>query len=265
MNATNSCHVIPFLVILVLWDSWIHICTMYYGNKASHIEASIDNFLHVGTILHIPNVNPNNGHIWFRQNLYDSQFGSENNVVEYVINFENAFNFLRWNSHIWVFANVKDSYDLEVQLGLWKSRSRDLIHISSKRIFNTFLDLLKIWRACHIVSYDDDTFVINTNEVCYNVWLDVFESTINIDYVHAWILEVTLATLLFIGTITCFHKGPLVVILMQDFGLSLFPLINFWTWLIFLFWRCRNVSLIFRVSRVIFKDEVDLDKKEAWV
>jgi len=63
LNATNSCHVTLFLAILTLQDSRVHIYTMYCSNKASYIEASIDDFLHVGTILHVPNVDPDNSHI----------------------------------------------------------------------------------------------------------------------------------------------------------------------------------------------------------
>ena len=51
----------------------------------------------------------------------------------------------------------------------------------------------------------------------------------------------------FIGTITCFLNRPFIV--MFNFSFNLFSsLITFWIFLIFLFWRLENTSLILRVS-----------------
>ena len=53
----------------------------------------------------------------------------------------------------------------------------------------------------------------------------------------------------FIGMITCFLNGLLIVILIQDLGFSL-PLMIFCTWLILLALRDGNVSLILMTSSV---------------
>ena len=104
----------PFPAILALWDSQVHICPTYCGDKTSHIELSIDDFLSIGIILCVPNVDLYNGYIWFQQNLYNSRFGGKNDIIEYVIDFEDAFNFLRWYSYIQLLADVGDTYDLEI-------------------------------------------------------------------------------------------------------------------------------------------------------
>ena len=68
-----------------------------------------------------------------------------------------------------------------------------------------------------------------------------------------------LARLLFIGMITCFYEGPLVVMLILGFDLSFEPLITFWTNLIFLFGRLGKASLIFNVFITMFIVEEESD------
>jgi len=68
-----------------------------------------------------------------------------------------------------------------------------------------------------------------------------------------------LVRLLFIGTITCFHKEPLVVMLILGFGLFFELLITFWTGSIFLFRRFEKASLVFHISIVMFVIEEESD------
>ena len=73
-----------------------------------------------------------------------------------------------------------------------------------------------------------------------------------------------LAVSLFMDTMICLWEEPLVVMLMQGFGLLSPPLIIFWTWLIFLFWSFGNISLILSIWLVIL-DELKLwDLEDAW-
>ena len=58
--------------------------------------------------------------------------------------------------------------------------------------------------------------------------------------------------LLFIGTITCFLKGPLLVMLIFSLALSFEPLMTFCISSIFLLGRLGNVFLILSVSLVMF-------------
>ena len=63
LDTTYPSHVTPFPAILALWDSWVHVCSLYHSNKASHIEVSVDDHFCIGTILCVPYVNPYYGHI----------------------------------------------------------------------------------------------------------------------------------------------------------------------------------------------------------
>ena len=75
------------------------------------------------------------------------------------------------------------------------------------------------------------------------------------------------ANSLLIGMITCFLDRPFVVMFKQGFGFSLVPLIIFCTQSIFLFWRYRKVSLIFKISSTMFENtfvcKVNLDE-DTW-
>ena len=72
-----------------------------------------------------------------------------------------------------------------------------------------------------------------------------------------------LVLLIFIGMMTYFHDGPLVVMLILGFGLSL-PLIIFWTISIFLFWRFGKAFLIFKVPLAMLKELDELDDTWAY-
>jgi len=95
LGTTYSGHMTPFPAILALWDFWVHIRSPYHSNKASHIEVSVNDFFHIGTILHVPYVDPYYGHVRFWQNLYDSWFRCKNDTIENVIILENFLNLIR--------------------------------------------------------------------------------------------------------------------------------------------------------------------------
>jgi len=100
LNATNPCRVSPFPAILTLQDSRVHVFSSYCGDKASHVEVSVDYFSRIGTVLCVPYVDPDDGHIRFRRDLDNSGFGSKNYIIEDVIGLEDAFNFIGRNLYI---------------------------------------------------------------------------------------------------------------------------------------------------------------------
>jgi len=63
LNTTNFHSVSPFPVVFILQNTWVYICTIYHSNETSHIEVLVDDRFGFGTILSVPNINPNNGHI----------------------------------------------------------------------------------------------------------------------------------------------------------------------------------------------------------
>ena len=48
--------VTPFLAVLVLWNTWVYICTTNSGNISTNIELSVDNCLGFETILWVLNI-----------------------------------------------------------------------------------------------------------------------------------------------------------------------------------------------------------------
>jgi len=65
LNVTNACCMFPLPTVLTLWNTWVHISTMYYGDETPYIEASIDDSFGLGTILSVPYVDLYDGHIRF--------------------------------------------------------------------------------------------------------------------------------------------------------------------------------------------------------
>ena len=63
LDTTNTGCVSPFPAIFALQDIWIHIYSTYSSNKASNIEVSVDNCLSFGTVLCIPDFDPDYSHI----------------------------------------------------------------------------------------------------------------------------------------------------------------------------------------------------------
>jgi len=100
LDVANSCHVTSFLAILTLQYSWIHVGFLNCSYKASHIELSVDDFFCIRTALRVPNIDPDNRHVRFRGDLDDTGFGGKDNVVEYVIALEDAFDIIRRNTRI---------------------------------------------------------------------------------------------------------------------------------------------------------------------
>ena len=71
-SAYTSC-MFPLLAIFALRNSQIHIHTSNCSNVATNIKAPVDKTSGFSTTLNISNVNPNNGHIRFRENFNNSQ------------------------------------------------------------------------------------------------------------------------------------------------------------------------------------------------
>ena len=82
---TDSCCMIPLPAILALQYTWVHICTLNCCDKTTDVEPLVNDFLSIGSILCIPNVNPYDGHVGFGGYLDDMRFRGKNNVVEQVV------------------------------------------------------------------------------------------------------------------------------------------------------------------------------------
>ena len=52
-----------FPTILTLWNTQVHVSITNCGDKASNVESPVDKALCFYTVLSIPNVNRDNGHV----------------------------------------------------------------------------------------------------------------------------------------------------------------------------------------------------------
>jgi len=84
----------PFPTILALRNSQIYISSLNCSNKASYIKASAYDLFCVGTTLRVPNVDPDDRYVRFREDLDDARSRSKDNVVEDMVTSEDAFNII---------------------------------------------------------------------------------------------------------------------------------------------------------------------------
>jgi len=144
LNMTYSCHMPPLPTVLTLQYTWIHICIPNCYNVATNVESLVNDFLSIRSVLSIPNVYPNDGHVGLGRYLDDTRFWCEDNVVEQVIIFQDIFDFIQWNMVACLFTNEQNTNNLEVWLQLQKSRWEDLVCVRRQWVFNIFFNLLKI-------------------------------------------------------------------------------------------------------------------------
>jgi len=105
----------PFPAVFTLGDSRIHVRSSDYSDIVAHVEASVNEELSILPALHVPNVNPNYGHIGFWRDFDNPWFGCEGYVVENVILLENSFNVGRGKLLLRVRVRVEwNSYDFQV-------------------------------------------------------------------------------------------------------------------------------------------------------
>ena len=84
-----------FPTIFTLWNTKVHVSSSNSGNILSYIKVLIDKALGLAPTLGIPNVNPNDRHIWLWRNFNNSQFWSKNNIVKNLVLFDDIL-YISW-------------------------------------------------------------------------------------------------------------------------------------------------------------------------
>ena len=118
-DSARECGVSPFPAVFTLGDSRIHVRSSDRGDILAHIEASVNEKFGVLSALHIPNIDPNDGHIGFWQYFDNPWLGCEGDIVEYVVLFENRFNIRRGKLLLGVRVRIEwNSHNFQVGFGL---------------------------------------------------------------------------------------------------------------------------------------------------
>lgn len=107
-------HISLFPAILALRDAWIYICFSNSHYVTSDIKTSVDEVFCFGTILEVPNINPNHSYIEFWKSFDDSVTWCKNGVFKYVSTFNHCFYDVYSNRKISIFDGVRYTLD-------WKS------------------------------------------------------------------------------------------------------------------------------------------------
>jgi len=82
LGLTHKNDMSPLPTILTLKSTWIHVCSTNSCNMTSYVEASVDKSLGRCTALWIPDINPNDRHIWFGRNFDNTWFRSNSNIIK---------------------------------------------------------------------------------------------------------------------------------------------------------------------------------------
>jgi len=115
LDAARVCGMSPFPAVFTLGDSRVHVRSSYRSDVFAHIEASVNEEFSISPALHIPNINPNDGHVGFGRDLDNPWFGCEGDVIENMILFENSFDVGRGKLLLRVCVRVeRNSYDFQI-------------------------------------------------------------------------------------------------------------------------------------------------------
>ena len=85
LDLTNAWQVILFSTVFTLWYVQVHVGALDCYNKAFNIESSVYEVLSLGTALRVPDVDPNDWHIWFGGHFNDSGVQYQNHIIENII------------------------------------------------------------------------------------------------------------------------------------------------------------------------------------
>ena len=178
LNAANLYYMILLPTILILRNPQVHVGFPYSSNNTSNVKTSVNDLFCICAILDIPDIDPYNSYIRLGRYFNNVWFRCKDYVVENVVILEDAFNIIRGYMRVQVVNIIWNAYNFEIGLQLQKPWWRDTICIKWKRILNVFFYFLEISVRQDIVSSDDDSFIISTDEVSNGVKLDVFESIV---------------------------------------------------------------------------------------
>ena len=72
----------PFLAVVALENTWVHVCCSYDGNVSAKIKGVIYQQFSLGFALSVPDIEPDNGHIGLGGCFDNPRFGYQENVFK---------------------------------------------------------------------------------------------------------------------------------------------------------------------------------------
>ena len=87
LDSAKKHRMIPFPTVFTLRYIQIHVSTLNSSNVLANIEALVNESFSFATALNIPNIYPDNGYVQLRQDLDDSWFGCQIDVVKDLVLF----------------------------------------------------------------------------------------------------------------------------------------------------------------------------------
>ena len=153
LNVANTCHIALLPTILALWHFRVHVCTINHCNITSYIKLTINNGLGILIYLSVLDIDPYDSHVWLGRHLDNMRFWDKYDVVKNMIILKNIFNFIWSNMTVSFLTDKRDTHNLEVGFGLWKSCWWYLICIKEKLSSSQMVDLVSFYFILHFHFY----------------------------------------------------------------------------------------------------------------
>ena len=109
------------------------------------IKGAVNKGLALGTLLRVPNVNPNHRHVWAWRCLYNARAKSKHNFFKDRSVSNHRLNLSLCNGKQRVVALVRNIQNLQERLGLWQTR---LYHSTCSQASNFLKPLLDHFQLC---------------------------------------------------------------------------------------------------------------------
>ena len=103
--------VTPLPTILALWDTRVHIGLSDSYNITADVEALVDKFLGSQAVLWIPDIYPDNSHVWFGRDFDDTELRGDIDIVENVKGFDKGFHDFGVDKHVCAFQDIRNAKD----------------------------------------------------------------------------------------------------------------------------------------------------------
>ena len=124
LNSTRYGGVSPFPTIFTLWNTKVHVGSSDCDDILFHIKVLINKAFGLTSTLNIPDINPNNRHIWLQKNFDNSWFWSENNIIKNLILLNDLLYIARREAFLrFVMGEIGNAYYFQIRLRLWESRN----------------------------------------------------------------------------------------------------------------------------------------------
>ena len=121
-------------------------------------------------------------------------FNIRTTSLKNVVVLENSFNIVWYNMCVSGFRQIRNANNLQIWFRLRQFWGLNLISFNAWCVFDILLDGLEIWGGSNVISCNNDSFTVCTNIIYHNVRFDILENSVDVEHMHAWVLDEVICT-----------------------------------------------------------------------